>query len=50
MPQGLRNKDLMPYIGLASKVSEVLNDTRNLSLNMIRRLSEGMNAPAGILI
>lgn len=48
--QGLRNKDLVPYIGSASKVSEVLNGTRNLSLNMIRRLSEGMNISASILI
>lgn len=48
--QGLRNKDLVPYIGSASKVSEVLNGTRNLSLNMIRKLSEGMNISASILI
>lgn len=34
--QGLRNKDLVPYIGSASKVSEVLSGQRNLSLTMIR--------------
>jgi HTH-type transcriptional regulator / antitoxin HigA len=30
---GLRNKDLVPYIGSAPKVSEVLNRKRDLSLN-----------------
>lgn len=48
--QGLRKKDLIPYIGSASKVTEVLNGTRNLSLSMIRRLSEGLGIPADILI
>lgn len=48
--QGLRNKDLVPYLGSAPKVSEVLNGTRNLSLNMIRRLSEGLGISADILI
>ena len=36
---GLTRKDLVRYIGSASKVSEVLNGKRSLSLNMIRRLS-----------
>lgn len=48
--QGLRNKDLVPYIGSAPKVTEILNGTRKLSLNMIRRLSEGLDIPAGVLI
>jgi HTH-type transcriptional regulator/antitoxin HigA len=48
--QGLRKKDLIPYIGSASKVTEVLNGTRNLSLNMIRRLTDGLGIPAEILI
>lgn len=48
--QGLRNKDVISYIGSASKVSEVLNGTRSLSLNMIRRLSRGLGIPAEILI
>lgn len=48
--QGLIKKDLIPYIGSAPKVTEVLNGTRNLSLNMIRKLSEGLAIPAEILI
>lgn len=48
--QGLRNKDLVPYIGSASKVSEVLKGTRQLSLNMIRKLNKGLGIPAEVLI
>lgn len=48
--QGLRNKDLVPFIGSASKVSEVLNGIRPLSLNMIRRLNHGLGIPADILV
>lgn len=48
--QGLRNKDLVPYIGSAPKVTEILNGTRALSLRMIRKLSEGLDIPAEVLI
>jgi HTH-type transcriptional regulator/antitoxin HigA len=48
--QDLKKKDLVPYIGSAPKVSEVLNGTRSLSLNMIRRLNKGLGIPADILI
>lgn len=48
--QGLTNKDLVKYIGSAPKVSEVLNGKRTLSLNMIRKLSEGLGISADILI
>ncbi|MDY6929961.1 MAG: plasmid stabilization protein, partial [Pseudomonadota bacterium] len=48
--QGLKNKDLIPFIGSASKVSEVLNGVRPLSLNMIRRLNHGLGIPADILV
>lgn len=48
--QGLRKKDLIPYIGSASKVTEVLNGTRALSINMIRRLNEGLGISAQVLI
>jgi HTH-type transcriptional regulator/antitoxin HigA len=47
---GLRNKDLVPYIGSASKVSEVLNHKRDLSLKMIRKLTDGLDIPAAVLI
>ncbi|MBL3588950.1 MAG: ImmA/IrrE family metallo-endopeptidase [gamma proteobacterium endosymbiont of Lamellibrachia anaximandri] len=48
--QGLRNKDLVPYFGSASKASEVLNGKRKLSLNMIRKLTTGLGIPAEVLI
>lgn len=47
---GLLKKDLIPFIGSASKVTEVLNGTRQLSLNMIRRLSDGLDISVEILI
>lgn len=47
---GLIKKDLIPFIGSASKVTEVLNGTRQLSINMIRRLSDGLDIPAQVLI
>lgn len=48
--QGLKNKDMIPYIGSAPKVSEVLNSKRPLSLAMIRKLSDGLGIPADVLI
>jgi HTH-type transcriptional regulator/antitoxin HigA len=48
--QGLIKKDLIPYFGSASKVTEVLNGTRNLSINMIRKLNAGLGISADVLI
>jgi antitoxin component HigA of HigAB toxin-antitoxin module len=48
--QGLIKKDLTPYIGSAPKVTEVLNGTRNLSINMIRKLHQGLGISLDILI
>lgn len=48
--QGLSYADMKQYIGSASKVSEVLNRKRPLSLSMIRRLHDGLGIPADILI
>lgn len=47
---GLEDKDLTPFIGDRSKVSEILNRKRPLSLSMIRKLSSGLNIPSDILI
>lgn len=47
---GLEDSDLKPYIGARSKVSEVLNLKRSLSLPMIRKLSDGLQIPAQSLI
>lgn len=46
----LARKDLVPYIGSLSKVSEILSRTRPLSLSMIRRLHTGLGIPADVLI
>jgi HTH-type transcriptional regulator/antitoxin HigA len=48
--QGLTQKDLIQFIGSQSKVSEVLNRKRPLSLEMIRKLHEGLEIPAEVLI
>ena len=48
--RGLTRKDLEPYIGSRARVAEVLNRVRPLSLEMIRRLSEGLGIPADVLV
>jgi HTH-type transcriptional regulator/antitoxin HigA len=47
---GLTRSDLVPIIGTKSKVSEVLNRRRPLSLSMIRRLRAQLDIPAEVLI
>ncbi len=46
----LKQKDLIPYIGNKSKVSEVLNRKVGLSLNMIYNLSKGLHLPLEVLV
>ncbi len=48
--QGLRPRDLVPYIGSRSKVSEILSGQRTLSLRMIRTLSTGLGIPTDVLV
>ena len=48
--QGLKQKDLVPYFGSRSKVSEVLSGRRSLSLAMIRKLHVGLGIPSEILL
>jgi HTH-type transcriptional regulator/antitoxin HigA len=48
--QGLRAKDLEPFLGSSGRVSEVLNRRRPLTLPMIRRLERGLGIPARVLI
>ena len=43
--QGLTQKDLEPYIGSSGRVSEVLNNKRRLSLQMVKRLHDGLHIP-----
>jgi HTH-type transcriptional regulator/antitoxin HigA len=46
----LAQKDLIPYIGSRSKVSEVLSGKRELTLAMIRSLNEHLGIPLESLI
>ena len=46
----LKQKDLVPYIGNKSKVSEVINGKIGLSLSMISKLSAGLHLPLEVLI
>jgi HTH-type transcriptional regulator/antitoxin HigA len=48
--QGLTRKDLEPLIGTRTRVAEVLNRRRNLSIGMIRRLHKQLGISAEILI
>jgi len=48
--QGLNRKDLEPLIGSRARVSEVLTRKRNLTLNMVRRLKQGLGISADLLI
>jgi HTH-type transcriptional regulator/antitoxin HigA len=48
--QGLTRKDLEPLIGSRTRVAEVLNRKRNLSIAMIRRLHAALGIPAEILL
>ena len=47
---GLKQQDLIPYLGSRSKVSEVLSGKRSLSLAMMRRLHDGLGIPAEVLL
>ena len=48
--QELSRKDLEPLIGSRARVSEILNKKRSLSINMIRKLQEGLGISAETLI
>ncbi len=48
--ENLTRTDLIKYIGSQSKVSEVLNRKRLLSLNMIQKLHAGLGISAEILL
>jgi HTH-type transcriptional regulator/antitoxin HigA len=48
--QDLAPRDLVPYIGSRSKVSELLSRKRPLTLSMVRALHEQLHIPAKALI
>jgi HTH-type transcriptional regulator / antitoxin HigA len=47
---GLKQQDLIPFMGSRSKVSEVLNRKKPLTLSMMRGLSKGIGIPAEVLL
>jgi len=47
---GLTAADMAPILGTRSRVSEVLNGKRPLTVAMIRRLHERLGLPADLLI
>lgn len=47
--QDLKPRDLVPYLGSRSKVSEVLARKRPLTLSMIRALHSGLGIPTDVL-
>ena len=48
--QGLSPRDLEPFLGSRSRVSEVLSGSRSLSMDMVRALHTHFGIPASVLI
>src|ERR1700716_3152659 len=48
--QGLTRKDLEPLIGTPTRIAEVLNRKRSLSIGMIPRLHQALGISAEVLI
>lgn len=47
---GYKQKDLAHAIGLKSRVSEILNKKRKLTIDMIRKLHDTLGIPTEVLI
>jgi HTH-type transcriptional regulator / antitoxin HigA len=47
---GLSKADMIPYLGSQSRVSEILNKKRVLTLGMIKSLYKELKIPADILL
>ena len=48
--QGMTRRDLEGIIGTRTRIAEVLNRKRGLSIDMIRRLHDRLGIPADVLI
>lgn len=48
--RSMTRRDLEPYIGSRSRVAEILNRKRALSMDMVRRLCKGLDLPPDVLI
>ncbi|MDT7827677.1 helix-turn-helix domain-containing protein [Pricia sp. S334] len=47
---GMKQKDLVEMVGFKSRVSEIMNNKRKLTLDMIRKLSADLKIPTEVLI
>jgi HTH-type transcriptional regulator/antitoxin HigA len=47
---GMKQKDLAEVVGFTSRVSEILNRKRKLTLSMIRKLSATLKIPTEVLV
>ncbi|MBL4653542.1 MAG: helix-turn-helix domain-containing protein [Flavobacteriales bacterium] len=47
---GMKQKELAEVVGLKSRVSEILNKKRRLTLEMIRKISVQLHIPTDILV
>lgn len=47
---GLKQKDLADIVGHKSRISEILNRKRKLTLDMVRKISESLSIPTELLI
>lgn len=47
---GMTKEDMIKYLGSQSRVSEILNRKRKLTLKMVKSLHKGLKIPAEILL
>lgn len=47
---GMKQKDLAEVVGFKSRVSEILNKKRKLTLDMIRKINVALHIPTEVLI
>ena len=47
---GMNQKDLAEIVGFKSRVSEILNKKRKLTLDMIRKLNTNLHIPTEVLV
>src|SRR5690554_6656987 len=47
---GMKQKDLAKLVGFKSRVSEILNKKRKLTLSMIRKLNTTLHIPTEVLV
>lgn len=48
--RGLNRSDMIAYLGSKERVSEIFNRKRGLSLEMIRRLHNGLGIPSDLIL